>query len=83
MSYVDSVLQPGERIIMRGRLHWSRVLACDLFLVLGVAGGPGKSAAAWRRLDLVHPSRSVRCSLSRSGRLVSSLDTEIAVTDGA
>jgi len=22
MSYVDSVLQPGERIIMRGRLHW-------------------------------------------------------------
>jgi hypothetical protein len=22
MSYVDSVLQPGERIIMRGHLHW-------------------------------------------------------------
>ena len=22
MSYVNSVLQPGERIVMRGHLHW-------------------------------------------------------------
>ena len=36
MSYVDSVLQPGERIILRGRLHWIVYWHAILFLVLGV-----------------------------------------------
>jgi uncharacterized membrane protein YdbT with pleckstrin-like domain len=36
MSYVDSVLQPGERIIMRGHLHWIVYWHAILFLVLGV-----------------------------------------------
>ena len=36
MSYVDSVLQPGERIIVRGRLHWVVYRFAILSLVLGV-----------------------------------------------
>jgi uncharacterized membrane protein YdbT with pleckstrin-like domain len=36
MSYVNSVLQPGERIIMRGHLHWIVYWHAILFLVLGV-----------------------------------------------
>ena len=48
MSYVNSVLQPGERIIVRGRLHWVVYWFAILSLVLGVvlvvwesAGGMG------------------------------------------
>ena len=36
MSYVNSVLQPGERIIVRGRLHWIVYWLAILLLVLGV-----------------------------------------------
>jgi uncharacterized membrane protein YdbT with pleckstrin-like domain len=48
MSYVNSVLQPGERVIVRGRLHWIVYWLAILFLVFGVvlvvwesAGGMG------------------------------------------
>jgi uncharacterized membrane protein YdbT with pleckstrin-like domain len=48
MSYVNSVLQPGERIVVRGRLHWIVYWYAILFFVLGVvlvlwesAGGMG------------------------------------------
>jgi uncharacterized membrane protein YdbT with pleckstrin-like domain len=45
MNYVDSVLQPGERIIMRGHLHWIVYWHAILFFVLMVvcAGGSGAS----------------------------------------
>jgi uncharacterized membrane protein YdbT with pleckstrin-like domain len=36
MSYVDSVLQPGERIVVRGRLHWIIYWLAILFLGVGV-----------------------------------------------
>ena len=36
MSYVASVLQPGERIIRDGRLHWIVYWHAILFLVLAV-----------------------------------------------
>src|SRR5260221_6179430 len=36
MSYVNSVLQPGERVIMRGHLHWIVYWHAILFLVLGI-----------------------------------------------
>src|SRR6185312_10046581 len=35
MSYATSVLQPGEQIIMVGRLHWIAYWHAILFLVLG------------------------------------------------
>jgi uncharacterized membrane protein YdbT with pleckstrin-like domain len=45
MSYVNSVLQPGERIIMRGHLHWIVYWHAILFFVLAIVfaawGGPG------------------------------------------
>ena len=36
MSYVTSVLQPGERIIISGRLHWIAYWRAIMFLVLGI-----------------------------------------------
>jgi uncharacterized membrane protein YdbT with pleckstrin-like domain len=36
MSYVNSVLQPGERIIMRGHLHWIVYWHAILFTVLAI-----------------------------------------------
>ncbi len=36
MGYVESVLQPNERILMRGRLHWIIYWRVILWLVLGV-----------------------------------------------
>jgi uncharacterized membrane protein YdbT with pleckstrin-like domain len=36
MSYVKSVLQPGERIIFVGRLHWIAYWQAIVFLVVGV-----------------------------------------------
>jgi len=38
MSYVDSVLQPGERIIMRGHLHWIVYWQAILFFILNLIG---------------------------------------------
>jgi uncharacterized membrane protein YdbT with pleckstrin-like domain len=35
MSYAQSVLQPGEKIILMARLHWIEYWPAILFLVLG------------------------------------------------
>lgn len=35
MSYVSSVLQPGERVVLLGHLHWIAYWPAILFLVLG------------------------------------------------
>ena len=35
MSYVKSVLQPGEKVLMEGHLHWIAYWHAMLFLVLG------------------------------------------------
>ena len=83
MSYVNSVLQPGERIIMRGRLHWIVYWHAILFLVLGVV------LVAWSRRrhgrrarSRSPPSRSARCSSCRSLHAwFIRWITEIAVTD--
>jgi len=37
MSYAKSVLQPGERIIFVGRLHWIAYWQAIVFLVMGCA----------------------------------------------
>lgn len=36
MSYVQSVLQPGEKIILSGRLHWIAYWPAILLLALGI-----------------------------------------------
>ncbi len=35
MSYAKSVLQPGENVIIMGRLHWTIYWAAILFLIVG------------------------------------------------
>jgi uncharacterized membrane protein YdbT with pleckstrin-like domain len=37
MSYVQSVLQPGEKIVLQGRLHWIAYWPAILLLTLGIA----------------------------------------------
>jgi uncharacterized membrane protein YdbT with pleckstrin-like domain len=37
MSYTNSVLQPGERIVLVARLHWIEYWPAILLLVLGIA----------------------------------------------
>ena len=37
MSYVNSVLQPGERVVDHGRLHWIVYWHAIALLVLGMA----------------------------------------------
>jgi uncharacterized membrane protein YdbT with pleckstrin-like domain len=37
MSYTQSVMQPGERIILMGRLHWISYWPSMLIVVLGLA----------------------------------------------
>ena len=36
MSYANSVLQPGERVLLVGRLHWISYWHAILFLLLGI-----------------------------------------------
>ena len=76
MSYVNSVLQPGERIIVRGRLHWIVYWLAILSLVLGIvlvvwesAGGMGDGLISFTAIDV---RRAVRCVVPV--RLVHSLD---------
>jgi uncharacterized membrane protein YdbT with pleckstrin-like domain len=45
MSYVHSVLQPGERIVLIARLHWVEYWLPIMFLVLGTV----LVATEWRR----------------------------------
>ena len=47
MSYVDSVLQPGERIIVRGRLHWIVYWYAILFSSSALCWWSGSWLAAW------------------------------------
>ena len=76
MSYVDSVLQPGERIIMRGHLHWIVYWHAILFFVLMIL------SASWGGIGLM-------ASVAFGGLFALSFAhawfirwiTEIAVTD--
>ncbi len=50
MSYIDKVLQPEERVIMRGRIHWVVYLPGILTLVLAllvIVVGPMLYSADW------------------------------------
>ena len=76
MSYVDSVLQPGERIIMRGHLHWIVYWHAILFFVLMVL------SAAWGVIGMMAAAGfGVLFVLSFAHAWFIRWITEIAVTD--
>ena len=82
MSYVNSVLQPGERIIVRGRLHWIVYWHAILFFVLGVV------VVAWEKAGGMDEMASFTAIAFAVLFIVSFLYawfirwiTEIAVTD--
>jgi hypothetical protein len=37
VSYVRSVLQPNEKVLITGRLHWIVYIRAILFLIVGTA----------------------------------------------
>src|SRR4051812_22753695 len=79
MSYVQSVLQPGEQVIMRGRLHWIMTIPGWTSLGLGLI------AAFLLQHNLVGLIGG--CALSGLGLVLllrawfNQWTTEIAVTD--
>ena len=76
MSYVDSVLQPGERIVMRGHLHWIVYWYAILFFVLMVL------SAAWGVIGMMAAvAFGVLFVLSFAHAWFIRWITEIAVTD--
>src|SRR6476661_222238 len=83
MSYVNSVLQPGERVIMRGHLHWIVYWQAILFLVLGIALVASEPAGAWNGMlrSATAIAFGVLFVLSFAHAWFIRWITEIAVTD--
>ena len=82
MSYVNSVLQPGERVIMRGRLHWIVYWHALVFLLLAIlclawSGSSGAGVVAW----FAALAFGVLCVVSTAHAWFIRWITEIAVTD--
>src|ERR1051326_2269855 len=82
MSYVNSVLQPGERVIMRGHLHWIVYWHALVFLLLAVlclawSGSSGAGVVAW----FAALAFGVLCMISTAHAWFIRWITEIAVTD--
>ncbi len=83
MSYVNSVLQPGERVMLRGQLHWIVYWQAILFLVLGVVLVAWEPAGAWN--GMLRPATAIAFGvlfvLSFAHAWFIRWITEIAVTD--
>src|SRR5689334_23468603 len=82
MSYVNSVLQPGERVIMRGHLHWIVYWHALVFLLLAIlclawSGSSGVGVVAW----LAALAFGVLCVIATAHAWFIRWITEIAVTD--
>jgi len=82
MSYVNSVLQPGERIILIGRLHWIVYWHAILFLILAIvfvlwSGASGMGIVA----SFAAIAFGALCALSFAHAWFIRWITEIAVTD--
>ena len=86
MSYFDRVLQPGEKVLVRGRLHW--VIYLPAFLAMAAA--PVIAVAA--RLALKDPSAAMigyavaglvlaYGVITFIGRMIVRMSTEFGVTD--
>jgi uncharacterized membrane protein YdbT with pleckstrin-like domain len=82
MSYVNSVLQPGERVVMRGHLHWIVYWHAILFAVLGIAcafwSGSSGMGVVWSFAAIAF---GLLCVLSALHGWFIRWITEIAVTD--
>jgi uncharacterized membrane protein YdbT with pleckstrin-like domain len=39
MSYVQRILEPGEKVLLDGHLHWLVFVPSALLMLLGIAGG--------------------------------------------
>jgi uncharacterized membrane protein YdbT with pleckstrin-like domain len=76
MNYVDSVLQPGERVVVRGHLHWIVYWSAILFLILTVASA-GFGPIGW----MGSAAFAVLFVLSFIQAWFTRWITEIAVTD--
>jgi uncharacterized membrane protein YdbT with pleckstrin-like domain len=82
MSYVKSVLQPGERVIMQARLHWIVYWQAMVFFVFAIVaavwgGTSGMGAMMW----LVSAAMLVLFAVSFARAWFIRWITEIAVTD--
>ena len=83
MSYVNSVLQPGERVKMLGRLHWIIYWPAILFLILGVVLVSWESAGSMPSglISFTAISIAVLSAASFLYAWFTRWITEIAVTD--
>ena len=63
MSYLDKILQPGERVLVTGRLHWVIFLPALLLLIAAIA------VAIWTALSSLDPGSALERSMDAS-RLV-------------
>ena len=79
MSYVDSVLQPGERVKMTGRLHWIVYWHAIVFLVLTIITAAASVAMPW--MVFVSAAFAVLCVIAFCYAWFIRWITEIAVTD--
>jgi uncharacterized membrane protein YdbT with pleckstrin-like domain len=82
MSYVTSVLQPGERVVTMGRLHWIVYWHAILFLLLAIVfatwgGASGMGVMA----SFAAMAFGVLCALAAAHAWFIRWITEIAVTD--
>ena len=51
MRYIERILQPGEKVIYAGRLHWVIYLPAMIMLALALAAltqaGQGRTGMSW------------------------------------
>ncbi len=83
MSYVNSVLQPGERIVVRGRLHWIVYWPALALLVLGLVllGWEAALGANAMLIEITAVVFAVLAGVSFVHAWFIRWITEIAVTD--
>ncbi len=84
MSYVDSVLQPGETVLDRTRLHWFIYLRSLLVLLLALgifAAGSGTPPADQPLFEIGAAVLGVVGLVAFLGAWIKRSTTELAVTD--
>ncbi len=88
MSYFDKVLQPGERVLVKGRLHWVIYLTAYVVMVVAAA----VALASWLALGKEQSSMEmigfavaglilVYGIVLFIGRMIVRMSSEFAVTD--
>ena len=86
MSYFDKVLQPGEKVLVRGRLHWVIYLPAYLVMVVALAiaiatwallKDPTQAMVGYAVAGLVLAYGVV----TFVGKLIVRMSTEVGVTD--